>query len=184
MSVKLDVPYYAQNDNELWSDGTPGYAQCNVTTHAMLCAYLVKGFEDRSKQNGFKEPESYLKSKFYKYSSNRGDHTAMTQALKEFGIESEWRYDGNFSDIRNQLLRGEPVPIGVNYKTSGHIILVVGFEGDRYLIHDPYGIRDGSLNSYQVNPGYGSTIGKFDTYSQGLLDDIWFSGEGWYRKIP
>lgn len=181
----LNVPYFAQNDNELWIDGTPGYAQCNVTAHAMLLAYLIPDFIDRSKKNGFREPESYLKSKFYKYSTDRGNHNAMTQTLQnEFNLRSEWRYNGTLNDIRKQIDQNKPVVIGVDYKVSGHILVVTGYIDSRFVVNDSYGIRNGSTNQYDLNQGYGDQKGKSDVYSTELMNAIWYPGEGWYRFIP
>jgi len=64
MTLKLlPVPYFCQNDNDLF-DGVEGNVQCCPTSNAMLAAYLDKGMIARSKANGFDEPESYYKSKF------------------------------------------------------------------------------------------------------------------------
>ncbi len=181
--ILLDVPFFAQNDNDNWIDGTPGYAQCNITSHAMLLAYLKPEMKVWSKKNGYRELESYMASKFYKYSTSRGDHEAMTKMLsRDFDVQSEWRYDGTFQDIQTQLNRKIPVVIGVDYKTSGHVLVVTGYSAKSFTVNDPYGVRIGISNSYQINPG-DSTLGKNDTYSNSSLDAIWHNGEGWYRKV-
>lgn len=182
---KLIVPFFAQNDNDPWKpDGMPGYSQCNITSHAMLLAYLKPETVAWSATNGFREIESYLQSKFLKYSSNRGDHLAMTQTLaNDFSIQSEWRYNGTFSDIKLMIDNKIPVVIGVEYKTSGHILIVTGYDDKGVTVNDPYGERHGSTNAYSINYGFGSSIGKGDTYSWDLLDKIWYNGEGWYRFL-
>lgn len=184
MNKKLDVPFYAQNDNERWIDGAHGNTQCNITAHAMLCSYLIPDFASRSKANGFKEPESYLRSKFYNYSTSRGDHDAMTRCLdKDFGLKTEWRYDGDTKDIERLILNDKPVAVGVDYKMAGHILLVVGFYSGGLLVHDSYGIRAGSSDYYsQINNG-NSDVGAFDRYSWETFNAIWYPGKGWYRDI-
>lgn len=180
---RLTVPFYAQNDNDAWIDGASGYVQCNITSHAMLLSYLKPEVVDWSKKNGYRELESYMANKFYKYSTNRGDHGAMTSMLsQDFKVKSEWRYDGKFSDIRAQIDRNKPVVIGVDYKVSGHILIVTGYDKDGFYTNDPFGSRNGTSNNYHVNPG-NSNLGKDEYYSTGTLDAIWHSGEGWYRHI-
>lgn len=181
---RLEVLMFAQNDNELWNDGTPGYAQCHITSESMLVVYLKPELLDWSRKNGFREFESYVKSKYYKYSGSRGDHNAMTSCLRiDFGIDSVWKYDGNFSDIRQLIDKGFPVTVGVEYKTAGHILLVTGYDDKGFWVNDPFGERLGSSDQYKINPGRPSEIGKNDYYSLSTFDKIWHNGEGWYRKV-
>ncbi len=182
---KLDVIFFAQNDNERWIDGAHGNTQCHVTSESMLVAFLKPELLEWSRKNGFREFESYVRSKYYQYTKSRGDHSAMTRTLKnDFKIDSEWRYDGNYSDIRKQIDDGVPVTIGVDYRSVVHIIVVTGYDSFGFFVNDPYGIRSGSNDWYaQINPGRPSEIGKDDYYSLSTFDKVWHNGEGWYRKI-
>ncbi len=180
---RLQVPFFAQADNDPWIDGASGYVQCNITSHAMLLAYLKPEMVAWSKKNGYREIESYMADKFYQYSTSRGNHQAMTQMLdKDFGIDSEWRYDGKFQDIRNQLDRNKPVVVGVCYSTTGHILILTGYDSNGFWANDPFGSRHGSEDSYDINHG-NSDLGKDEYYRTQTLDDIWYNGEGWYREV-
>jgi hypothetical protein len=183
----LPVPYYAQNDNELWG-GAPGSVQCCPTANAMLGFYLNSDRLKRSEKNGFAEPESY-----YKYlmelegytARDRGNHDAHTVILsKYFKIDSKWRMDLSPKDFTESIDRGFPVVCGLEYKVSGHIAIAVGYAAAGLLIHDPYGIRMGCSNNYErINPGFGEESGKDDGYSWSVLDRILFAGGGWGRIV-
>lgn len=81
----------------------------------MLAAYLDKGRIARSQANGFDEPEFYYKSKFKEYgstASDRGDHEAHTQVLKQsFGIRSQWRTDVSSKQIISDWCRRSNVAV-------------------------------------------------------------------------
>lgn len=183
---RLTFPYCAQNDNEPWIDGALGNTQCMTTSTTMLCLALIPGFEARSRQNGFKQPESYLISKYYEYSTQRGNHDAMTRCLQEqFGIKSEWRYDLDFNDIRDSINAGIPLVMGLEYVPSGHVVIASGFDEQFVYIKDPYGIRQGTDNVYKyVNPGLGDLHGDDDPYAWQSLRYIWLcNGGGWGRMV-
>jgi hypothetical protein len=183
----LPVPYYAQNDNEDWGN-VSGNIQCCPTSNAMLGFYLNPARLKRSENNGFVEPESY-----YKYlmdmagfsEADRGNHEAHTEVLSEFfRIDSVWRTDLTPQDFKDSIDKGFPVVCGLEYKADGHIAIAVGYSDVGLLIHDPYGIRWGTSNSYErINPGHGETSGKEDGYSWGALDQILFKGGGWGRIV-
>lgn len=191
--ILLNVPYFCQNDNELWQ-GAGGNVQCCPTANAMLAAYKDKGMIGRAKANGFAEPESYYKWKFLDAgfsASDRGDHNCHTYVLDHyFGIQSEWRTDLTSQQIVQSIDDDNPLVIGVEFKSAGHIFIVVGYytdEGGGLLIHDPFGRRAGASDSYSyVNPGWGDETGKADRYSWGLLNKIVFDQPNkgaWGRKI-
>lgn len=183
--VKLDVPYYRQVDNITRHQG-PGNRQCNVTSTAMMLDYLTgNDCANRAKSEGFGESEGYfgylLKDK---YDADTTDHIAITRCLREqFDVESYWSRRLCPKDIRDSLERGLPVVIGVAYKASGHIVCMTGIDEpmSRYLVHDPYGIRFGASDRYDVG-----AYAAHDVYSFGLMDQIfWDQGprHGWGRIV-
>ena len=170
--VKLPVPHYYQIDNDTDYHGS-GYRQCNLTSHAMALAYLQPEFVKKSKSLGYDEPESYYGEKLNRYGDTT-DHNAHTQCLQhEFGIQSSWTTSLDKATIIKQLDSGFPVPAGVIYKGSGHIVLIVGHTSEGFLIHDPYGTRHGANDSYDVGVG-----GVYDLYSWSLLNQVYFDSPG------
>lgn len=166
--IRLKVAYDSQLDNNQDYFGA-GHRQCNFTSHWMLVRFL--------------KPE-LLESDFEKSWANFGDttdHEAGTQCLATFGIKSEWRYDLSKRRIMDQLALGFPVPLGVAYKKSGHIVLATGYNEQGLLIHDPYGVRHGINDSYDVGAN-----GAYDQYTWKTLDQILLDGgpsAGWGRIV-
>lgn len=182
-SVKLDVDYYKQTDNSEVYHGS-GSRQCNLTSNAMLAQYLLKKFgkktlADLANAEGMREPESYYGQILDRYGDTTS-HEANTLALRELGIESYFTTTLDIPEAVESIEAGYPVVVGVEYKASGHIMVMVGFDLDRgiYYFHDPYGRRAGSADWYP-EPGVG---GEYDTYSQQTLEDIWGSN-GWGRIV-
>jgi hypothetical protein len=74
-----------------------------------------------------------------------------------------------------------PMPIGMHYKSSGHIVCACGYNLEREIIYinDPYGARAGSQDYYAV---IGGSAGKLDTYSFATMQKLWVSNnDGWGR---
>lgn len=182
--VILNVPYYSQLDNSTTYHG-PGSRQCNLTSHAMAVEFILK---DRSmqtlsaiaRQNNETEPESVY-GKILDEWGDTTDHNAHTQALRKLKLDSYWSTSLEIDDIVASIDKRLPMPLGVEYGDSGHIICAVGYNLERKIIYinDPYGARAGSQNYYAVTGG-GS--GKFDTYSFDTMRKIWVKyGDGWGR---
>jgi uncharacterized protein YvpB len=180
--VLLNVPHYDQNDNDNHLHG-PGWRQCNLTSHAMALDYLTGGDLSRlAKKNGMNEAESYYGFHLNKYGDTI-NHDAHTQVLTNFfKIPNYWKRDGSCRDLRKQLDLGKPVPIGVHYKSSGHIICVIGYDDVKkvFYVNDPYGVRAGASNQYHTIGGYS---GACDTYSYSLMVRLFCSNknDGWMR---
>ncbi len=186
--IKLPVTYRSQVDNEeiTGKDGTVWYAnrQCNTTSNTMLADYLLGGALSKlAKDKNFPEPESIYMRVVRKYGDTT-DHSAQTQALKELQIESYFSYSLSLQDILTSLVAGIPVVVGLEYKQSGHIVLVVGHDpvAKMWLIHDPYGIRYGASNVYDIGAD-----GSYDQYSYPVFQQLFLPDntpeEGWGRIV-
>lgn len=180
--IKLNVPYFMQLDNDPTVFG-PGWRQCNTTSCTMLADYLLQGkLSEAAAQKGYPEPESLYMRIVKKYGDTT-DHGAQTKALKELGIESYFSSSLSPQDMLLSLSNGIPVVVGFAYKSSGHICCVAGHDpvNRRYLVHDPYGIRHGSSDAYDVG-----APAAFDPYSYDVMQRIYWDqgGEaGWGRIV-
>jgi hypothetical protein len=178
--IKLDVVYRSQLDNSTQYHG-PGYRQCNLTCHTMLLWTISPKF--RSQASKYNEPETYYGEVLARYGDTT-NHDAHTQALRVFGVESKWVINGTYAHIRRSLERGVPVVAGVKYRSSGHIILIVGDDPDKqiYFVHDPYGMRIGATDEYQVGVG-----GAYDIYTYQTMNQILFDpgclASAWIRLV-
>ena len=182
--VILNAPYYSQLDNSTVYFG-PGSRQCNLTSHAMGVEFILK---DRSMttlsaiaaQRKLSEPESAYGEILNEFGDTI-NHDAHTAALRKLKLESYWSTTLEIEDIISSINKRLPMPIGVEYKNSGHIICAVGYNLEREIIYinDPYGARAGSQNYYAV---IGNGAGKFDTYTFNTMRKIWVKfGDGWGR---
>ncbi|WP_204152502.1 C39 family peptidase [Leptolyngbya sp. CCY15150] len=180
--IKLPVKYCSQLNNDTAIFG-PGWRQCNTTSNTMLADYLLKGaLTEKAKQSGYQEPESVFMRIVGKYGDTI-DHGAQTQALRALGIESYFSYSLSAKDVLASLKVGVPIVVGFAYKGSGHICVIVGHDPVKkaWLVHDPYGTRHGSSNSYDVGVG-----GIFDEYTYDTMQRIfWDQGgeSGWGRIV-
>jgi hypothetical protein len=188
-TLKVMVAFFNQNDNNPWQ-GADGNVQCAPTNNAEFAFHHSPRFRAEFVASGLAEPEDYYKRAFESagYSaSDRGDHGCHSVTLKNLGIKSTWTTAGKDENIVAALRRGETLVAGFNYKEAGHITQIVGFYGTDlggpnekilgYLIHDCYGLRNGSANSYgYINPRTGEARGAYDPHSYDLLQLLLFDG--------
>lgn len=180
--IKLNVPYFMQLDNDPTVFG-PGWRQCNTTSNTMLADYLLQGkLTQAAKAKGYPEPESLFMRVVAKYGDTT-DHDAQTKALKELGIQSYFSYSLSPKDLMLSLSYGIPVVVGFAYKGSGHICCIAGHDPVKrcYLVHDPYGVRHGTSDSYDVG-----VPAAFDPYPYETMQQIYWDmgGEaGWGRIV-
>lgn len=182
--VLLNVPYFCQLDNSTELFG-PGSRQCNLTSHAMAIEFILKDhsmttLSTIARQKNLSEPESAYGEVLNGFGDTT-DPDAHTQALRSFGLESYWSTTLDIDRIISSIDKRLPMPIGVEYHDSGHIICAVGYNLEREIIYmnDPYGARSGSEDYYAV---IGNGAGKFDTYSFDTMRKIWVKSEdGWGR---
>lgn len=173
--MRLNVKYMCQVDNE----SGYGYRECCMTSNAMMAEYLTQGRLTRE-ANG-RQPEDRYGDYLAPYGDTT-DHSANTSTLKDLGIDSYWSYTLSREDVLKSLNAGIPVVVGVAYKSSGHILLIIGYEDTTFIVHDPYGLRNGSTDEY-ITIGSG---GDSDRYSFTLMDAILFDGgpnSGWGRIV-
>lgn len=178
---KLPVPYFSQLDNSTLRFG-PGSRQCSLTSCAMLLAYLCPKLSENIDLTIYSEFESFYGHILDKY-GDTNDHNAHTLALEELGVKTYLSYTLNVEDIIKSIDKNYPVIIGVAYQTLGHIVVATGYDKENKLIyvHDPYGVRLGASNNYNIGEN-----GAYDVYTFDLLKEIWAhnsSNTGWGRII-
>jgi len=169
----LNVPYYSQRDNQRDPMRT-----CFSSSCAMLLKYL--------KPNSIKSDDEYINTVY-----KNGDTTsaaAQLAALEDYGVKADFKQNGSWASLDEQLDKGIPVPIGILHKGSvdnptggGHWIIVIGRNesGTAYIVHDPFG----DLNL--IRGGYESTNGNAKSYSKKNLGPRWLvesPHSGWYIK--
>ncbi|MEM9567781.1 MAG: C39 family peptidase [Cyanobacteria bacterium P01_E01_bin.34] len=178
--LKLGVKYYSQLDNATDVFG-PGSRQCCTSSNAMLLNYLLDGKLDVL---ALQQSQGQAESVYDDFVARYGDttnHDAQTRALQEFGVKSYWSTSLSQDFLLKSLKANVPVVIGVLYKRSGHIVVVVGHDPARsgFLVHDPYGTRKGTSNLYAIGQG-----GEYDLYTYSTLRTLFDPKKnGWGRVV-
>lgn len=172
-ALELPVPFFSQLDSET----DQGWRMCFSSTCAMAVEYLKPGALKGSQKDDY-----YLK-KVQQYGDTT-DYQAQLKALQAFGVKASYRQNLNLSDIKAQLEKGLPIPIGVLHKGpstgptgSGHWLLVVGLTETSFVVNDPFGEMDVASGGYLKN-----TNGNHLKYSIKNLLPRWTvegPGSGW-----
>jgi hypothetical protein len=169
----LQVPWYAQMDS---ADRAQAARMCFSSSCAMLLQYLKPGT-----LKGANGDDQYLK-RVQQYGDTT-DPTAQIRALSSFGIRAKFTKVAGFADLEQQINRGVPVPCGFLHRGpvsapsgGGHWLIVVGYDRDHLIVHDPFGEAD------LVN---GTTLGgvaRFARYSRRNFGPRWMvegANTGW-----
>tara|TARA_R100001163_G_C4983776_1_gene138953 strand:- start:34 stop:741 length:708 start_codon:yes stop_codon:yes gene_type:complete len=138
MSHQTSVPYFHQLDNK----SGKGYRECFSSSAAMVAAFYEKVKTDDQYNN--------LRKRF-------GDTTsieAQINTLRSLGLHAEFRQDGDEDLIEAELEAGRPVMVGWLHRGDmsrgeppmcdsygcGHWSVIVGFDKDDWIMHDPRGL--------------------------------------------
>jgi uncharacterized protein YvpB len=150
--ISLAVPYYSQRDNkkEWWRT-------CSTSSHAMVLKFL--------KPNSINSDDEYFEKHVQPYGDST-DWKVHSLAFQRFGIQSEFRTNLDFDDLRQSLKRGRPIIIGVLHRgpvsapSGGHVIVIMGMDEARgvFYSNDPWGEgfsyenTNGKNVEYPINP--------------------------------
>jgi GH24 family phage-related lysozyme (muramidase) len=169
----LQVFWYAQMDS---ADRAQAARMCFSSSNAMLLQYLKPGT-----LKGANGDDQYLK-RVQQYGDTT-DPTAQIRALSSYGIKARFTKVAGFADLEQQINRGVPVPCGFLHRGpvsapagGGHWLIVVGYDRDHLIVHDPFGEAD------LIN---GTTLGgvaRFARYSRRNFGPRWMvegANTGW-----
>jgi peptidoglycan hydrolase-like protein with peptidoglycan-binding domain len=128
-SVHLNVPFLSQLDNTNNPHGS-----CNVTSVSMCMAYF-----GQPQQSGGKQLEDEL----YEYMTNNGlsRHSPddLRKVLIQYGYKDDFQPDAKWAEVKAWIDRGKPCITHGWFTQSGHIICIIGYNSQGWIVHDPYG---------------------------------------------
>lgn len=136
--IDVKVPYLSQLDNVNHPYGT-----CNLTSIAMVLKYFgIKGTGDG-------QLEDQLFRRVTALGLDRHSPADLAYLINldyaKYGIRDVFHMDATHAELKEHLASGNPAIVHGWFTTSGHIIVVRGYDdaayGGRgaYIVNDPYG---------------------------------------------
>ncbi|NDJ17029.1 C39 family peptidase [Myxacorys almedinensis] len=139
-SVEMNVPYFSQRDNPRYY-----WSTCNVTSIAMIFYYY-----------GVRSQYGQLEDELLQWCINKEglgsqtNHNTLTALIQAYGFKSSFDTRRTWRDVKEELMNGKPVVLCGLFTHGGHIITVVGFTPDGFIVNDPWG---DALTGYTYTEG-------------------------------
>lgn len=182
--MQHSVGYNSQRDNYSFFNTFPGWCQCFSTSAWMLLSFFSSKFK-ADDDNGLAQYVDDVEiavgkpgigeAIVRKYNWIKGNtsywwlvqEAGITKWLNEAGVIGYAKFinGGNYQEISRELMNG-PVILQTNKLgglPGGHIILLIGMDGDYYIVNDPYG---------DANTQYKEKNGKAVRYSKSLIYSV------------
>ncbi|MFN3328769.1 MAG: C39 family peptidase, partial [Fervidobacterium pennivorans] len=156
------VPYYNQYENYAYPGST-----CNLTSVAMMLDYF--GITKPGiNTGGWSRTPDYLISRFGGpiYDASGLDWAFNTIAKEKGSSVRMYTKLGTVSDMRAELAKGRPIIVQGWYTRSGHVLVVISFDGTYYICNDPAG----TWNQYKYG-GYVNRMGKYVKYYKSYFEE-------------
>ncbi|MEG4801082.1 C39 family peptidase [Microcoleus sp. ARI1-B5] len=153
-NVELNVPYFSQRDNPRFD-----WSTCNVTAIAMVLYY----YGVRSKWGGQLEDELLQWCFDYAGQGSQTDHNVLSALIQAYGFKTSFSASRKWADVRSQLLNRRPVVLAGDFTAAGHIITLIGYNSDGYIVQDPWG---------DALTGYSDTEGRKLMYPYGYINQV------------
>lgn len=127
--VNLPIPYFSQLNNQFQPTKT-----CNVTCVAMCLYYFGIRSKNRNQQ---------LEDELFKFVENKGwdkyVHEHLCRLFIEYGVFDVFKMQATWDEVKVHLANKKPVIISGRFTTSGHIIVLRGYDETGFWVNDPYG---------------------------------------------
>ncbi len=152
--VELNVPYFSQRDNPRFS-----WATCNVTTIAMVFYY----YGVRSQWGSQLEDELLQWTFNYAGVGSQTSHNVLSDLIRAYGFKTSFSTTRRWSEVKQEIINRRPVILPGDMTAEGHIVTVIGYNKQGYIVHDPWG---------DAYTGYTNTEGRRLLYSYSYLDRV------------
>jgi uncharacterized protein YvpB len=153
-NVELNVPYFSQRDNPRFD-----WSTCNVTSIAMVLYY----YGLRSKWGGQLEDELLQWCFDYAGQGSQTDHSVLSALIQAYGYKTSFSTTRNWADVRSELLNRRPVVLAGDFTASGHILTLIGYNSQGYIVQDPWG---------DALTGYSDTEGRKLMYPYSYVNQV------------
>lgn len=152
--VEINVPYFSQRDNPRFS-----WATCNVTSIAMIFYY----YGLRSRSGGQLEDELLQWCINKAGQGSQTDNNVLSQLISAYRFQTSFSTTRTWAEIKTELINRRPVVLGGDFTASGHIICVIGYTPQGYIVNDPWG---------NALTGYTDTEGRKLLYPYSYMDRV------------
>ncbi|MCL6436200.1 MAG: C39 family peptidase [Leptolyngbyaceae cyanobacterium HOT.MB2.61] len=152
--VELSVPYFSQRDNPRYS-----WSTCNVTSIAMAFYY----YGVRARNGGQLEDELLQWCINKAGEGSQTDHNILSQLIKAYGFQTSFSTTRQWVEVKSELINRRPVILGGDFTASGHIVCLIGFTSQGYIVNDPWG---------DALTGYTDTEGRKLIYPYSYMDRV------------
>jgi len=153
-NVELNVPYFSQRDNPRFD-----WSTCNVTSIAMVLYY----YGLRSRWGGQLEDELLQWCFDYAGQGSQTDHSVLSALIQAYGFKTSFSTTRNWADVRSELLNRRPVVLAGDFTASGHILTLIGYNSQGYIVQDPWG---------DALTGYSDTEGRKLMYPYSYVNQV------------
>jgi hypothetical protein len=168
----LTVPYFRQRDSET----DQGLRMCFSSSCAMLLATIRPGLI-----HGPNADDQYLaRVRMY---GDTTSHLAQTRALASYGVNADFTKRADFAAIERSIHRGVPVPVGYLHRGpvsapagGGHWAIVIGYDQDALILHDPWGEADMVTGATIARTGEGVRYSRKNFARRWMVEG---PGTGW-----
>lgn len=165
-TVEMSVPYFSQRDNPRFY-----WSTCNVTSIGMILYY----YGTRSRDGG-----DFI-DELLQWCLNKGgegaqtNHNVLTEMIQAYGYDSSFSTRRTWQEIKEELINGRPVVLCGLFTHNGHIVTLIGYTPDGFIVNDPWG---------DALSGYSNTEGRKLLYPYGYCDRMCGpDGEIWAHFI-
>jgi Peptidase_C39 like family len=157
--VNLPIPYFSQLNNQFQPTKT-----CNVTSVAMCLNYF--GIRP-------KNPNQQLEDELFNFVESKGwdkyTHDDLRKLFLEYGVFDKFKMEASWDEVKVHLANKKPVIISGKFTSSGHIIVLRGYDETGFWVNDP--------NGEFFHSGYRTDLaGENLHYSYKLLQSKSYSG--------
>lgn len=152
--VELNVPYFSQRDNPRFN-----WSTCNVTSIAMVFYY----YGVRARGGGQLEDELLQWCLNKAGEGSQTLHTVLTQLIQAYGFKTSFSTTRQWSEVKTELIDRRPVVLGGDFTATGHIVCLIGYNSQGYIVNDPWG---------NALTGYADTEGRKLLYPYSYIDRV------------
>jgi hypothetical protein len=152
-----NIPYYNQYENKYFGSST-----CQNTSVAMALTYFESRIHPDSIYDDWGKDIAQSPS-------------GLNQVYSYYAKKSKIETNVNASpeDLKNALLKGEIVIVHGYFTNYGHVLLVRGFDGDKYYVNDPAGKWSECFKC-----GYSGSSNGITSYKKKDFENAIFTSDG------